>query len=122
MSCRPIHLSLEVDPSSTEKIVFTLDCTCDASDQATWKITFLLQEGSPLATVVNFSLEVDPAHQGAAQATADAGQLNEAQQTHDKTAAVVAKNPHASQQAKDTAVQKVLTAGQPAATRGASAA
>ena len=60
MSCRPIHLSLEVDPSTTEKIVFTLDCSCDSDDQATWNMTFELQEGNPLATVVNFSLEIDP--------------------------------------------------------------
>jgi hypothetical protein len=108
MGCRPIHLSLEVDPSKTEKIVFTLDCTCDANDDATWKMTFELQEGSPLATVVNFSLEIDPENHAKAQATADAGSLDSAQQAQAQVAGAVAKNPNASQQAKNNAAQKVI--------------
>ncbi len=119
MSCRPIHLSLEVDPSKTEKIVFTLDCTCDDNDDATWKLTFLLQEGNPLATVVNFSLEIDPVNHPKAQATADAGSLDAAQQSQAKVAGVVAKNPHASMQAKHNAAQKVIAVRQmPAAATG----
>jgi hypothetical protein len=112
MSCRPIHLSLEVDPSKTEKIVFTLDCTCDSNDEATWKMTFELQEGSPLATVVNFTLEIDPENHAKAQATADAGSLDSAQQAQAQVAGAVAKNPHASQNAKNNAAQKVVAARQ----------
>ncbi len=112
MSCRPIHLSLEVDPSKTEKIVFTLDCTCDANDDPTWKMTFELQEGSPLATVVNFKLEIDPVNRVKAQATADANQLDAAQQAQAQVAAVVAKNPNATEQAKCNAAQKVIAVRQ----------
>jgi hypothetical protein len=112
MPCRPIHLSLEVDPSQTEKIVFTLDCTCDANDDPTWKMTFELQEGSPLATVVNFSLEIDPENHAKAQATADAGSLDSAQQAQAQVAGAVAKNPKASQHAKKNAAQKVIAARQ----------
>jgi hypothetical protein len=121
MSCRPIHLSLEVDPSKTEKIVFTLDCTCDAKDQATWKMTFELQEGSPLATVVNFSLEIDPVNHPQAQATADAGSLDATQQAQAQVAGKVAKNPSASQHAKHNAAQKVIAVRQmPAGASGGS--
>jgi hypothetical protein len=112
MGCRPIHLSLEVDPSKTEKIVFTLDCTCDANNAATWKMTFQLQEGSPLATVVNFSLEIDPVNHPQAQATADAGSLDATQQAQAQVAGAVSKNPNASQQAKNNAAQKVIAVRQ----------
>jgi hypothetical protein len=118
MSCRPIHLSLEVDPSKIEKIVFTLDCTCDANDQATWKMTFQLQEGSPLATVVNFSLEIDPLNHPQAQATAAARSLDATQQAQAQVAATVAKNPKASQHAKNNAAQKVIAVRQMPASAG----
>jgi hypothetical protein len=112
MSCRPFHVSLEVDPSKTEKIVFTLDCTCDANDEATWKMTFQLQEGSPLATVVNFSLEIDPENHAKAQATAETETLDSAQQAQAQVAGAVSKNPTASQQAKNNAAQKVIAVRQ----------
>jgi hypothetical protein len=112
MSCRPIHLSLEVDPSQTEKIVFTLDCTCDANDQATWKMTFELQEGNPLATVVNFSLEIDPENHPQAQATADANSLDANQQAQAKVAGAVSKDPTASDDDKKDAAQQVIAVRQ----------
>jgi hypothetical protein len=112
---------LEVDPSKTEKIVFTLDCTCDANDQATWKMTFELQEGNPLATVVNFALEIDPVNQAKAQATADAGKLDPAQQAQAKVAATVAKNPNANQHAKNHAAQQVIAVRQAPAVAGGGA-
>jgi hypothetical protein len=121
MSCRPIHLSLEVNPSSTEKIIFTLDCTCDENDSATWNMTFELQEGKPLATVVKFSLEIDPVNQVKAQATADSGTLDSAQQAQAQVAAAVWKNRNASQRAKNHAAQKVISARQMPAGAGGGA-
>jgi hypothetical protein len=112
MPCRPIHLSLEVDPSQTEKIVFTLDCTCDANDEATWKMTFELQEGNPLATVVNFSLEIDPENHPQVQATADANSLDSNQQAQARIAGAVAKDPTASDQDKKDAAQQVIAVRQ----------
>ncbi|MBV9760886.1 MAG: hypothetical protein JO340_10010 [Acidobacteriaceae bacterium] len=120
MSCRPIHLSLEVNPSATEKIAFTLDCTCDANDEATWKMTFDLQEGKPLATVVKFSLEIDPVNHPQAQATADAGSLDAVQQAQARVAGAVAKNPQATQHDKHSAAQKVIAVRQ--MTRGVTGA
>jgi hypothetical protein len=108
MPCQPIHLKLEVDPSTTEKISFTLDCTCDNNDNATWNMTFELQEGNPLATVVNFSLEIDPVFHPQAQATADAGSLDAPQQAQAQVAGAVSQNPAATQQQKNHAAQKVI--------------
>jgi len=116
MSCRPIHLSLEVDPNSTEKIFFTLDCTCDANNQATWKLTFKLQEGS--LTPVNFSLEIDPVNYPKAQATADSGSLDAAQQAQAQIAANVAKNPAATKKVKNHAAQQVIAVRQAPAVVG----
>lgn len=112
MSCRPIHLSLEVDPSATEKIAFTLDCTCNNNDEAIWKMTFELQEGDPLATVVKFNLEIDPVNHPQAQATADAGSLDAAQQAQARVAGAVAKNPHATRHDKHSAAQRVIAVRQ----------
>lgn len=107
MPCRPIHVSLEVDPSATEKIVFTLDKTCDANDDATWKMTFELQQGKPLATVVKFSLEIDPENHPQAEATAATG-LDSNQQGQAKIAAAVARDPTASPDDRKDAAQQVV--------------
>jgi hypothetical protein len=112
MSCRPMHISLEVDPSATEKIVITLDKTCDDNDEATWKMTFLLQEGSPLATVVNFSFELDPENHPKAQATVDAGELDDAQQGQAKIAAGVHQDPDATDDDKKDATQQIVAVKQ----------
>lgn len=108
MPCRPMHISLEVDPSAQEKITVTLDKTCDDQDQATWKITFQLEEGNPLATVVNFSCELDPENHPKAEATVNSGQLDDAQQGQSKIAAAVHKDPDATDDDKNAATQKVV--------------
>jgi hypothetical protein len=110
--CRPMHISLEVDPSTQEKISVTLDKTCDDQDQATWKITFQLQEGNPLATVVNFSCELDPENHPKAEATVNSGELDDAQQGQSKIAASVHKDPDATDDDKNAATQKVVAVKQ----------
>ena len=112
MSCRPMHINLEVDPSPEEKISVTLDKTCDDQDEATWKITFQLQEGNPLATVVNFSCELDPENHPKAQATVSSGALDGAQQGQAKIAAGVHKDPDATDDDKNAATQQVVAVKQ----------
>jgi hypothetical protein len=107
-----MHISLEVDPSTQEKIIVTLDKTCDDQDQATWKITFQLQEGNPLATVVNFSCELDPENHPKAEATVNSGELDDAQQGQSKIAASVHKDPDATDDDKNAATQKVVAVKQ----------
>ena len=112
MPCRPIHIDLEVDPSTTEKILLTLDKTCDAHDQATWKMSFELQEGNPLATVVKLNVEIDPENHPEAEATATSKGLDNAQQGQAKIAGVVAKDPTVSQDDKEDAAQQVIAVRQ----------
>jgi hypothetical protein len=108
MSCRPLSVSLEVDPSTTEKIVLTLVKTCDANDQATWKMTFCLQEGNPLATVVNLNVEIDPVNHPQAEATAKYG-LDDNQQGQAQIAAAVSQDNTISESDKEAAVQQVVS-------------
>jgi hypothetical protein len=64
MACSPLSVTLEVDPSTAQRILLTLDKTCDPDDQATWKLSFELMEGNPLATVVKLNVEIDPSRRG----------------------------------------------------------
>lgn len=108
MPCRPMHISLEVDPSAQEEITVTLDKTCDDQDQATWKITFELKQGDPLATVVNFSCELDPENHPKAEATVNSGQLDDAQQGQSKISAGVHTDPDATDDDRNAATQKIV--------------
>ena len=112
MPCRPMHVDLEVDPSATEKILLALDKTCDANDQATWKMTFELQEGNPLATVVKLDVEIDPENHPQAEATATAKGLDNTQQGQAKIAATVAKDPTVSDDDRKDAAQQVIAVRQ----------
>jgi hypothetical protein len=112
MPCRPMHISLEVDPSAQEKIVVTLDKTCDDQDEATWKITFQLQEGKPLAMVVNFSCELDPENHPKAEATVNSGALDNAQQGQAKIAAGVHQDSDATDDDKNYATQQIVAVKQ----------
>jgi hypothetical protein len=107
-----MHISLEVDPSTQEKIVVTLDKTCDDQDEATWKITFQLQQGNPLATVVNFSCELDPENHPAADATVNSGALDNAQQGQAKVAGDVHQDPDATDDDKNAATQQIVAVKQ----------
>ena len=112
MPCRPIHVDLEVDPSPTERILLSLDKTCDANDQATWKMYFELQQGRPLATVVKLNVKIDPENHPQAEATATANGLDNAQQGQAKIAAIVAQDPTVSYDDKQDAAQQVISARQ----------
>jgi hypothetical protein len=70
-------------------------------------MTLELQEGNPLATIVNFSFEIDPENHPQAQATADANSLDADQQAQAKVGGAVAKDPTASAQDKKDAAQDV---------------
>jgi hypothetical protein len=108
MPCRPIHVNLEVDPSATQKILLSLDKTCDANDQATWKMSFELLEGKPLATVVKLNVEIDAENHPQAEATAASKGLDNNQQGQAKIAAAIAKDPTVSDDDKEDAAQQVI--------------
>lgn len=112
MPCRPIHVNLEVDPSPTEKILLSLDKTCDSNDQATWKMSFELQEGNPLATVVKLDVEIDPENHPQAEATAASNGLDDSQQGQAKIAAAIAKDSTVSDDDKKDAAQQVIAVKQ----------
>ena len=112
MPCRPIHVNLEVDPSATQKILLSLDKTCDANDEATWKMSFELQEGNPLATVVKLEIEIDPENHPQAEATANSNGLDNNQQGQAKIAATIAKDPTVSDDDKKDAAQQVIAVKQ----------
>lgn len=109
MPCRPISVSLEVDPDPQQKIIFSLDKSCDAHDQAEWKLDFELLEGDPLATVVKLDVDIDPENHPLAEATALNG-LDESQRGQAVVAAAVAKDPTASDDDKKQAAQDVIAA------------
>lgn len=118
MPCRPISVDLEVDPSTTQQILFTLAKTCDDQDRATWKLSFELKEGNPLATVIKLKVEIGPENHPQAQATADAGGLTSAQQGQAKIAAAVAKDPASTDGDKNDAVQQVIASRELQGTAG----
>lgn len=113
--CRPLHVDLEVGPSATDKITISLDKTCDANDQATWKMSFELQEGTPLATVVKLDVEIDPENHPQAEATAASNGLDDNQQGQAKIAAALAKDKTVSHDDKNDAAQQVIAVKQLAA-------
>jgi hypothetical protein len=115
MPCRPISVNLEVDPSTTQKILIGLAKTCDNNDQATWKMSFELDEGSPLATVVKLDVEIDPENNPQAEATASTG-LDDVQQGQAQVAAAVAKDPTVADADKKAAAQQVIAVRQVAPT------
>jgi len=112
MPCRPIHVNLEVDPGATQKILISLDKTCDANDEATWKMSFELQEGNPLATVVKLDVEIDPENHPQAEATAANSGLDDNHQGQAKIAAAIAKDPTVGDDDKKDAAQQVIAVKQ----------
>lgn len=118
MSCRPISVDLEVDPSTTQRILISLAKTCDANDQATWKMSFELLQGTPLATVVKLNVQIDPENNPQAEATAANG-LDNNQQGQAQIAAAVAQDPTVGDDDKNDAVQQVIAVRQTPATASA---
>lgn len=109
MPCRPMSVSLEVDPNPQQKIVFGLDRTCNNFDEATWALHFELQEGNPLHTIVKLDVEIDPENHTQAEATASNG-LDANQRGAAKIAAATAKDPTATLDEKQQAAQDVIAA------------
>ena len=109
MPCKPLSVSLEVDPNPQQKIVFGLDKTCNNFDEAKWKLHFELQEGNPLATVVKLDVEIDPENHPQAEATAAHG-LDDNQRGAARIAAATAKDPLATDDDKKQAAQDVIAA------------
>ncbi len=107
MACDPIHIDLEVDPDANSKITLTLDKTCDENDQATWKLSFQLQQGDPLAIVALLYVELDTEYYDKAQATADYG-LEEVQQAQAQVAAAIATDVDATDDDKLAAIQQII--------------
>jgi hypothetical protein len=118
MPCRPISVDLEVDPSTTQRILISLAKTCDQNDQATWKMCFELLEGAPLATVVKLNVQIDPENHPQAEATAANG-LDGSQQGQAQIAAAVAKDPTVDDAGKNDAAQQVIAVRQVPAAAGA---
>jgi hypothetical protein len=98
--------------------MISLDKTCDANDEATWRMSFELQEGNPLATVVKLDVEIDPENHPQAEATAASNGLDDNQQGQAKIAAAMAKDQTISDDDKKDAAQQVIAVKQVAATAG----
>jgi len=103
-------MTFELMPNANEKILLGLQKDCDADDQATWKVSFQLQEGNPLATVVSLAVDLDPEDFPKAQETVDFGQLDDGQLAAAQIAASVAKDSDSSDDDKRDAIQSVIAA------------
>ena len=115
MSCKPISVTLEVDPSDIQKIVFGLDKSCNDDDTAEWKLHFELLERADFtkefATVVKLDVDINKENHPQAEATAKNG-LDESQRGQAQIAAQVAKDPEASDDDKKDAAEGVIEARQ----------
>src|SRR5882724_902017 len=111
MSCRPINVTLEVNPSTTQKILLTLDKTCNANEQATWKMSFELRAGNLFTTVVKLDVEIDPENHPQAEATAATG-LDISQAAQVKIATEIAEDPTSTDDEKRDAAQQIIAVRQ----------
>jgi hypothetical protein len=119
MSVPSLSITLEVDPSPTEKIVITLSKTSAPPNLVVWKMSFLLQEGSPLCTVVNLNVEIDAENNAQAQATFEAGGLDNVQQGQAKIAGEIARSGEAPEDLKKYQAQQVIACRQVPQTQAA---
>ena len=116
MSCKPISVSLEVNPTDLRKIVFGLDKICNNDGTAEWKLHFDLQErsdsNSNFRSLVKLDVDIDKQNNTLAEATAKNG-LNADQRSQAAVAGDTAKDfsqgNAAEQDVKDDA-QAVITA------------
>ena len=115
LACRPIRIYFELALSSEETIVLGLEKSCGANDEATWKASFQLQEGKPLATLVSLDVDLDPENFFKAQETADSG-LDNSQQATAKIAASVVKDLYSTYDDKRDAVQSIIDVRQTSGT------
>ena len=77
MSCTPISVSLEVDPTELRRIIFGLDKLCNNDGTSEWKLHFeLLERIDPtkdFRDVVKLDVDVNNQHAALAEATAANG-------------------------------------------------
>ncbi len=94
MSCTPISVSLEVDPTELRRIIFALDKICNNDETAEWKLHFeLLERTDPskdFRNVVKLDVDVNKEHHVLAEATAKHG-LDENQRGQAAIAGATAK-------------------------------
>src|ERR1035438_6962024 len=76
------------------------------------KVEHFYAARSPLATVVNFSCELDPENHPKAEATVSSGALDNTQQGQAKVAAGVHTDPDATDDDKNDATQKIVAVKQ----------
>ena len=107
MSCTPISVSLEVNPSSDRKIVLQLDKICNSDDSAEWKLHFDLQEkdaSGNMTSIIKLDVDINKEHHALAQATADHG-LDADQRAQVAIAGDTAKAASQGQASEDDAKQ-----------------
>lgn len=76
MACKPISVSLEVNPSPDRKIILQLDKLCNPDDTAEWKLHFDLQEknsAGAMVSIVKLDVDINKEDHPAAEATASHG-------------------------------------------------
>ena len=120
MSCKPISVSLEVNPSKLRKIVFDLDKICNDDDTVEWKLHFDLQERSDpsdsFLSLVKLDVDINKENHALAEATAknglDADQRSQAAVAGD-TAKAFLEGKATREDAEDDA-QGVIEARNPA--------
>jgi len=119
MSCTPISVSLEVNPSDLRKIIFDLDKICNDDDTVEWKLHFDLQERSdPSGTfrsLVKLDVDINKENHALAEATAKNG-MDEDQRSQAAVAGDTAKafkEGTATEQDADDDAQDVIAVRNP---------
>jgi hypothetical protein len=106
MSCTPISVSLEVNPTELRKIVFDLDKICNNDGTAEWKLHFDLQERSDASktfrSLVKLDVDINKQNNQLAEATAKNG-LDENQRSQAAVAGDTAKAFQQKQATKEDA-------------------
>ena len=109
MACRPISVSLEVDPPSGDtEIVFQLDKICNPDDTAEWKLHFELKEKNAartLSPVVTLDIDINHEDHPTAAATAKHG-LDDDQRAQAAIAGQVALATQTREATQDDAQQQ----------------
>jgi hypothetical protein len=120
MSCTPISVSLEVNPSDLRKIVFDLDKICNDDDTVEWKLHFDLQVRSDpngtFRSLVKLDVDINKENHALAEATARHG-MDEDQRSQAAVAGDTAeafKKGQASQEDAEGDAQDVIAARNPA--------
>jgi hypothetical protein len=109
MPVQSFSVSVEVNPSPTERIHCSLGKSFDAQGGIVWKLFFELLEGNPLRTVVKLNVEIDSVNSPQAEATLNTG-FDDNQQGQAQIAAAVVRDAEASPSDKHTALQQVIAA------------